>query len=246
MLIKQRSSSFQLIKQRFSSFQLIKQRSSFSIFESLNKQRSFSIKLRSIDQQFNRWDSSIKFFVLKKSRRSTSLRSFIESSFESIFAFFILSSSSSISRRAFTSLRRSFISSIRKKKSSSASIESIKSIASIRIENDHEKKLANLIKLYTEKTKYNDENDSFFFKLTIFHDMCDRVDVFQSIKLKIFFIMLKELIFDYYYSNMNLDVFIIFDEVCFSTRNYFEDAEYRRNILFKWNNLILRSMMTLN
>jgi hypothetical protein len=76
--------------------------------------------------------------------------------------------------------------------------------------------------------------------------MCDRVDVFQSIKLKIFFIMLKELIFDYYYSNMNLDVFIIFDEVCFSTRNYFEDAEYRRNILFKWNNLILRSMMTLN
>jgi hypothetical protein len=39
-------------------------------------------------------------------------------------------------------------------------------------------------------------------------------------------------------------ILIIFDEVCFSMRNYFEDAEYRRDIRFKWNNLILRSMMT--
>jgi hypothetical protein len=38
-------------------------------------------------------------------------------------------------------------------------------------------------------------------------------------------------------------VLIIFDEVCFSMRNYFEDAEYRRSILFKWNNLTLKSIM---
>jgi hypothetical protein len=29
-------------------------------------------------------------------------------------------------------------------------------------------------------------------------------------------------------------------------RNYFEDVECRRDILFKWNNLILKSMMTSN
>jgi hypothetical protein len=29
-------------------------------------------------------------------------------------------------------------------------------------------------------------------------------------------------------------------------RNYFEDVEYRRDILFKWNNSILRSVMTSN
>jgi hypothetical protein len=29
-------------------------------------------------------------------------------------------------------------------------------------------------------------------------------------------------------------------------RNYFEDAEYRRGILFKWNNLTLKSVMTSN
>jgi hypothetical protein len=73
--------------------------------------------------------------------------------------------------------------------------------------------------------------------------MCDRVDVSQSTKLKAFFIMLKELVLDYYYSNMNTDVLIIFDKVCFSMKNYFEDAEYRRNILFKWNNLTLKSIM---
>jgi hypothetical protein len=45
---------------------------------------------------------------------------------------------------------------------------------------------------------------------------------------------------------MSTDVSITFNKVCFSMRNYFEDVEYRRSILFKWNNLILRSMMTSN
>jgi hypothetical protein len=63
--------------------------------------------------------------------------------------------------------------------------------------------------------------------------MCDRADVSQSVKLKAFSIMLKDLTLDYYYSNMSIDTLIIFDEVCFSMRNYFEDVEYRRSILSK-------------
>ncbi len=113
----------------------------------------------------------------------------------------------------------------------------------MRIESGHEKKLANLAKLYTNEVKYSDENDSFSFKLTIFHDMCDRADVSQSAKLKAFSTMLKGLTLDYYYSNMSSDILIIFDEVCFSLRNYFENAEYKRSILSKWNNLILKSIM---
>ncbi len=66
-----------------------------------------------------------------------------------------------------------------------SSVESIKSIESMRIKREHEKKLAskhekelaNQTKLYTNETKYSDENDLFFFKLTIFHDMCDHADV---------------------------------------------------------------------
>jgi hypothetical protein len=133
------------------------------------------------------------------------------------------------------------------KKKSSA--ESFKSIESIRTESEeHEKELANLAKLYTNEAKYSDENDSFSFKLTIFHDMCDRADVLQSAKLRAFSIMLKDLTFDYYYSNMFISIIIVitFDEVCFSMRNYFEDVEYKRNILFKWNNLTLKSVMTSN
>ncbi len=87
-LIRQRSSSSQSIRHRSSSSQSIRHRSSSSIFESLNRQQSFSIELqdvRSVDQ-FIRWDSSIKSFLLKKSRRSISLRSFIELSLRSIFA----------------------------------------------------------------------------------------------------------------------------------------------------------------
>jgi hypothetical protein len=78
--------------------------------------------------------------------------------------------------------------------------------------------------------------------------MCDRTDVLQSAKLKAFSIMLKDLTLDYYYSNMftSTVTVITFDEICFSMKNYFEDVEYRRDILFKWNNLILKSMMTSN
>jgi hypothetical protein len=78
--------------------------------------------------------------------------------------------------------------------------------------------------------------------------MCNRADVSQSAKLKAFLIMLKDLTLDYYYSNMfTITIAVItFDEVCFSMRNYFEDAEYRRDILFKWNNLKLKSIMTSN
>ena len=34
------------------------------------------------------------------------------------------------------------------------------------------KELANLAKLYTDKSKYSSENDNFDFKLTIFTDLC--------------------------------------------------------------------------
>jgi hypothetical protein len=103
----------------------------------------------------------------------------------------------------------------------------------MRTESGHGKELANLAKLYTNEAKYSGENDSFSFKLTIFHDMCDRADVPQSAKLKAFSTMLKGLALDYYYSNMSTGTLIIFDKVCFSLRNYFEDAEYKRSILSK-------------
>jgi hypothetical protein len=80
----------------------------------------------------------------------------------------------------------------------SSSPELYKSTELVRTESEeHEKELANLAKLYTNEAEYSDENDSFSFKLTIFHDMCDCADIPQSAKLKAFLIMLKDLTLDY-------------------------------------------------
>jgi hypothetical protein len=93
----------------------------------------------------------------------------------------------------------------------------------------------------------NEENDNFSFKLTMFNDMCDRIDVSFETKLKAFLTMLKELALDYYYANIinNKNAFT-FDDVCISIMSYFEDAEYKRNTLNKWNNITLRTMMSFN
>jgi hypothetical protein len=98
----------------------------------------------------------------------------------------------------------------------------------------YDRELANLTKLYSEKTKYNEENDNFSFKLTMFNDMCDRTDVSSETKLKAFPTMLKGLALDYYYANVTSSKnAFTFDDVCTSIMSYFEDAEYKRSILNK-------------
>ncbi len=100
---------------------------------------------------------------------------------------------------------------------------------------DYDRKLVNLTKLYSDETKYSEKNDNFSFKLIMFNDMCDRVDVSFEAKLKAFSIMLKELAFDYYYANVasSKNASFTFDDVCISIMSYFEDVEYKRSILNK-------------
>ncbi len=64
--------------------------------------------------------------------------------------------------------------------------------------------------------------------------MCDRVDVSSEAKLKALLIMFKKLTLNYYYSNViNNKASLTFDDVCVFIMSYFEDAEYKRNILNK-------------
>ena len=42
------------------------------------------------------------------------------------------------------------------------------------------KELANLAKLYTNKSNYSGENDNFNFKLTIFMDLYQKADIFKQ------------------------------------------------------------------
>jgi hypothetical protein len=80
----------------------------------------------------------------------------------------------------------------------------------------------------------------------MFNDMCDRIDVSFEVKLKAFFTMLKRLALNYYYAKMINKIknhSITFDDVCVSMMNYFENVEYKRSLLNKWNNLSLKSVM---
>lgn len=58
---------------------------------------------------------------------------------------------------------------------------------------DHSRELLNLVKVYIDDTKYNGRNNSFTFKMVIFHDICSKADITPKAKIKVFSIMLKDL-----------------------------------------------------
>ena len=63
----------------------------------------------------------------------------------------------------------------------------------------------------------------------------------------IFSIMLKNLALNYYYSNVTVwESALTFVQACVSISSYFEDAEYKRNVMTKWNVIIFRSVMTIS
>ena len=98
----------------------------------------------------------------------------------------------------------------------------------------HGRVLFNLAKMYSDEIKYSGENDSWNFKLTIFHDMCARAEVPEAIKLMAFSIMLKGFALDYYYSNVSTrGLALNFVQACVLINIYFENAEYKRNVLIK-------------
>ncbi len=98
----------------------------------------------------------------------------------------------------------------------------------------HDRELSNLAKIYINEAKYSGRNDSFTFKLAIFHDICSRSDVPLEAKMKTFPTMLKGLALDYYYSNISTRVVALnFDQVCNSIRNYFKRAEYKQSVFSK-------------
>lgn len=108
------------------------------------------------------------------------------------------------------------------------------------------KELANLAKMYTEENKYGGNGDNFDFKLTIFHDLCDRADVPDVAKAKAFPTMLKDLAIDFFYANNATQRNSSFEVMCDSIRAYFEGPEYKRGILTRWNETSLKSVMDSN
>ena len=100
--------------------------------------------------------------------------------------------------------------------------------------------------MYTEEAKYCREEDNPNFKLCIFHDMCGRADIPEDIKAKAYPTMLQGLALDHYYTSIRGAIHaysLSFDQVCDSTRVYFEGPEHRCSMLNKWNSITLKSVM---
>ena len=101
--------------------------------------------------------------------------------------------------------------------------------------------------MYSDEAKYSGENDSWNFKLIIFHDMCVKAEVLETVKLMTFSIMFKNFVLNYYYSNITVwKSALSFVQACVSINSYFEGAEYKRNVLIKWNAFTFRSVMIIS
>ena len=99
-------------------------------------------------------------------------------------------------------------------------------------------------KIYTDDQKYSGVDDSFDFKLTIFHDICNRSGLPPDGYMTAFPTMLKGLAQAHYY-NCSLSS-KSFDDACAHMRNFFEGPEYYRKNLTEWNAITLQGFINEN
>ena len=69
----------------------------------------------------------------------------------------------------------------------------------------YRQELSIIIKIYTKESKYRGDRDSFNFKLAIFHNIYRHANVLYKAKAKAFPIILKGLVFDFYYLNNTIN-----------------------------------------
>src|SRR6266568_8665839 len=109
------------------------------------------------------------------------------------------------------------------------------------------KELANLAKLYTNKSKYSSENNNFNFKLIIFIDLYQKADIPKQEFSQAYSTILRGLALDHYYTNLKSNPLSVpFDKLYKATRNYFKGPEYKRDILTQWNATKLQTIINKN
>ncbi len=91
-----------------------------------------------------------------------------------------------------------------------------------RIDN-YAKEIISLSKIYRNEVKFNDSKNNFEFKLLIFFDRCNQMNLSKHAYLKIVSIMLFDQTLTYYYSNKV--TYFIFNDFCINMKAYFENFE---------------------
>jgi hypothetical protein len=100
--------------------------------------------------------------------------------------------------------------------------------------------IGEVAKIYTEEQKYDGSNGNFDHKLTIFLDICQRVELPQEALMRAFPTMLKGLAQDHFYSNQLSQR--TYEEACINIRSFFEGPGFERRNLDKWNATTLASV----
>jgi hypothetical protein len=103
------------------------------------------------------------------------------------------------------------------------------------------KELVNAAKLYTDDQKYSGISGNFNFKLTIFYNIYERVDVPERAYPKALPLMLQGLALNYYY-NAKLAIFT-FEDTCKSLYSFFRGPSSEHKSLNKWNLISLQIVM---
>ena len=80
---------------------------------------------------------------------------------------------------------------------------------------NYDRQMTNLTKVYIIEMKYERLNDSFHYKLIIYHDTCRRVEVSNEVKTLSFSTMLKNNVLKYHYMQMSrIEANITFEIMC--------------------------------
>ncbi len=108
----------------------------------------------------------------------------------------------------------------------------------------YEKKLSMLNKLYKNEKKFDDTEDNFDFKLTIYLDKCRHADLSKHAYEKEISAMLTDETLTRYYANKTN--FITFNDFCISMQTYFENSEWQSHNLDKWHNITIEDVIAIN
>ena len=92
--------------------------------------------------------------------------------------------------------------------------------------------------MYIKESKYSKEDNNFNYKLTIFNNFYNRVNILQEIKIKGFLIILYSITLNFYYKNKV--IYITFNNIYNAIYNHFKRLEYKHKVLIKWNTITLK------
>ena len=105
-------------------------------------------------------------------------------------------------------------------------------------------KLTQLNKIYRDDDKFNKTKNNLKYKLSIFYDKCYQVDISNKTYHLIAEIMLSNFAQSHYF--INRSTMIIWDEFIVSLKFFFENPEWKRMNMIRWQIINLNEIITIN